>query len=371
MDSVPFVDLAAHHQPIAHELRAAFDRVLTHGQFILGAEVEAFEREFASFLGCRFAIGVGSGLDALRLALQAAGVRPGDDVIVPANTFIATALAVSAVGAVPVLVDVDPHTYNIDVNRLEEAITARTTAIVPVHLYGQAADMDPLLDIASRRGLRVIEDACQAHGARLHGRACGSLGHAGCFSFYPGKNLGGFGDGGLVATDDEALAAEVRRLRNYGEEREYHHACKGLNARLDGLQAAILRTKLPRLDWCGAERRRHARAYDQRLAAIEQVGAPRAPADAASHVYHLYVIRTPHRDDLQAFLRGRGVQTGIHYPIPIHRQPAYSELAARAEHVPVADRLAGEILSLPMFPELTDQQIDRVCDAIADYYQRS
>jgi len=366
---VPVVDLAAHHADLRGEIRAAIDRVVTHGQFILGPDVEAFEEEFARLAGVRFAVGVSSGLDALRLSLDAAGVGAGDEVLLPANTFIATALAISAVGASPVLVDVDADTFNIDVGQIESRITPRTRAIVPVHLYGQAADMAAIVALANRRGLRIVEDACQAHGARVDGRSCGTLGDLGCFSFYPGKNLGAFGDGGLVVTDDASLAAAVRRLRSYGEARKYDHQMKGLNARLDTLQAAILRVKLPHLEAWNDARRRHARAYTSGLTGLASVATPPV-GDERAHVFHLYVIRLARRDELQAFLRARGIQTGIHYPIPIHRQPAYAELADAGGGLPVTERLAGEVLSLPMFPELTAGQIARVTEAISEFDAR-
>jgi dTDP-4-amino-4,6-dideoxygalactose transaminase len=368
VDIVPFVDLAAHHAPLHDDLRAAVDRVLTHGKYILGPEVEEFEKGFAAMVGARYGIGVASGLDALRLAFEVVDIRPGDEVIVPGNTFIATALAVSALGAVPVLVDHDPGTYNIDVNRVREAITRKTRAIVPVHLYGQAADMDAVMAIAKEFGLKVIEDACQAHGSRYKGKGCGSIGDLGCFSFYPGKNLGGFGDGGLVTTNDENLARSVRQRRSYGEARKYYHVEKGVNTRLDTMQAALLNIKLPRLGASNDGRRRAARMYDQRLARIPAITPPAAPADELSHVYHLYVIRTPKRDELQAFLNAKGVQSGIHYPVPIHRQEAYRELASSAPRLPTTDAFAPQILSLPMFPEMTEAQVDRVCDAIAGFH---
>jgi dTDP-4-amino-4,6-dideoxygalactose transaminase len=368
VDIVPFVDLATHHAPLRDDLRAALERVLTHGKYILGPEVEEFERSFAALVGAKYAIGVASGLDALRLAFEAVDIRPGDEVIVPGNTFIATALAVSSLGAVPVLVDHDPATFNIDVNRVREVITRKTKAIVPVHLYGQAADMAGVMAIAKEFGLRVIEDACQAHGARYDGKGCGSIGDLGCFSFYPGKNLGGFGDGGLVTTNDEALARAVRQRRSYGEAKKYHHVEKGVNTRLDTMQAALLNVKLPRLDASNDGRRHAARMYDERLGRIAAVTPPAAPADALSHVYHLYVIRTPRRDELQEFLNAKGIQTGIHYPIPIHRQEAYRELASSAQRLPHTEAFAPQILSLPMFPELTERQVDRVCDAIARFH---
>ncbi len=369
MDIVPFVDLVTHHAPLRDDLRAALDRVLTHGKYILGPEVEEFEKCFAALVGAKYAIGVASGLDALRLAFEVVDIRPGDEVIVPGNTFIATALAVSALGAVPVLVDHDPNTFNIDVDLIRPVITKKTKAIVPVHLYGQAADMDGVMAIAAEFGLKVIEDACQAHGSRYKGQGCGSMGNLGCFSFYPGKNLGGFGDGGLVTTNDEALARAVRQRRSYGEAKKYHHVEKGVNTRLDTMQAALLNIKLPRLTASNEGRRRAARMYDERLARIPAVTPPAAPADELSHVYHLYVIRTPKRDELQAFLNTKGVQSGIHYPIPIHRQEAYRELASSASRLPNTERFAPEILSLPMFPELTEAQVDRVCDAIAEFHR--
>jgi dTDP-4-amino-4,6-dideoxygalactose transaminase len=368
VDVVPFVDLAAHHAPVRDQIQAAVLNVVAHGKYILGPEVEAFEKGFAQMVGAKHAIGVSTGLDALRLALEAAGVKAGDEVIVPGNTFIATALAVSALGAVPVLVDCDPVTYNIDVSLIRPVVTKKTRAIIPVHLYGQAADMDAVTAVAAEFNLKVIEDACQAHGTRYKGRGCGAIGDLGCFSFYPGKNLGAMGDGGLVTTSDEALAAAVRHRRSYGEAKKYHHMVKGLNARLDTMQAAILNVKLPRLEASNAGRRRAARAYAKGLAGIPQVAAPAMPADELAHIYHLYVIRTPRRDELQAFLNTKGIQSGIHYPIPIHLQPAYAELASSGSRLPVTTKVAGEIVSLPMFPELTDAQIERVCAAIAEFH---
>jgi len=369
VDIVPFVDLAAHHAPVRDRIQAAVADVLIHGKYILGPEVEAFEHGFAEMVGTKHAIGVGTGLDALRLAFEAAGVKAGDEVIVPGNTFIATALAVSAIGAVPVLADCDPVTYNIDVNLIRPLITSRTRAICPVHLYGQAADLDAVLAIAAEFGLKVIEDACQAHGAKYKGRGCGSVGDLGTFSFYPGKNLGAMGDGGMVTTNDDELAARVRRIRSYGELKKYHHVEKGINARLDTVQAAILNVKLPRLGWANDQRRRAARAYEQGLAGIAPVVVPKGPADELAHIYHLFVIRTPRRDDLQRFLNEKGIQTGIHYPIPIHKQPAYAELASTGSRLPVTTKIADEILSLPMFPELTDAQVARVCAAIAEFHR--
>ena len=368
MDIVPFVDLAAHHAPIKDQINAAVTNVVSHGKYILGPEVEAFEKGFAAMVGVKHAIGVSSGLDALRVAFEAAGVTAGGEVIIPANTYIATALAVTAVGAVPVLVDCDEVTYNINVDLIRPVITAKTKAICPVHLYGQAADLDAVLAIAAECGLKVIEDACQAHGTRYKGRGCGAIGDLGAFSFYPGKNLGAMGDGGMVTTNDDDLAAKVRRIRSYGELKKYHHVEKGVNARLDTVQAAILNVKLPRLGWANDNRRRAARAYEKGLAGIPQVVVPKGPADELAHIYHLFVIRTPRRDALQHFLQEKGIQTGIHYPIPIHKQPAYAELASTGSRLPVTTKIADEILSLSMFPELTDAQVARVCAAIAEFH---
>ncbi len=364
---VPFVDLRAQHQALLPELQAALARVLDRSSFILGEEVAQFEQEFAVFTGAAHAVGVGSGLDALRLSLIALGIGEGDEVIVPANTYIATALAVSACGARPVLVDVEERTFGIDPARIEEAITPRTKAIVPVHLYGQPCDIDAAIRIAARAKLSVVEDACQAHGARAKGRGCGTLGDAGCFSFYPSKNLGAAGDGGMVVTDRSDLAARLRLLRDYGQEKKYHHVVKGFNSRLDGLQAAILRTKLPHLTRWNGQRAAHAVAY---AAALSRSGTVRLPTTIAApgHVYHLYVLRVPNRDALVRHLAARGVQTGIHYPIPIHLQPAYSDLGYGRGSFPVTERLADEILSLPMYPELSSEQLQEVTTSVAEFW---
>ncbi len=310
---------------------------------------------------------MGSGLDALRLALLALGVGPGDEVIVPANTYIATALAVSEVGADVVLVDCDPLTYNIDPEAIEPVLTQRTKAILPVHLAGQAAHMHPILELAERHGLYVVEDAAQAHGARYEGRACGSLGDVGCFSFYPGKNLGAYGDAGLLTTRDETVEQQVRRIRNYGERRKYEHVVKGVNSRLDGLQAAFLSVKLRHLPAWNEARMRHAETY---AAALDGVGdlvvQERAPY--GTHVFHLFIVETGHRDSLRDHLAAAGIQTGIHYPTPIHLQEAYADLELGAGAFPVSERLATRMLSLPMFPELTTDQLETVVDAIDRFF---
>ena len=367
MKSVPFVGLAAQHLSIQTEVDAAIQRVLSECSFVLGPQVEEFERAFAGFVGCGYAVGVSSGLDALRLALMAAEIGSGDEVILPANTYIATALAVSAVGARPVLVDCDPRTYNVDVNLIEPALTPRTKAIIPVHLTGQAADMDPILEVAGRHGLRVIEDAAQSHGTLYKGRSCGSVGSMGCFSFYPSKNLGAYGDGGAVTTDDPELAARVRRLRNYGQTARYRHDEKGLNARLDTLQAAILSVKLRHLPrWNGA-RAAHAEGYRDLLGGVGDLVFQRE-AGYSTHVYHLFVVETERRDALRERLEARGIQTGVHYPIPIHLQRAYEDLDHRAGDFPEAEHLAKRTLSLPMFPELRREQIERVAEEVEGFF---
>jgi dTDP-4-amino-4,6-dideoxygalactose transaminase len=361
---VPFVDLAAQQASLYDQLAATTQRVLREADFVLGREVELFENDFARYCGCKFGVGVDSGTSALELALRAFGIGAGDDVIVPANTFIATALAVSCTGATPVLVDISPATHTLDVERLEAAITNRTRAVIPVHLYGQPADMDPILDVARQRKLVVIEDACQAHGATYKGRPVGSLGDAAAFSFYPSKNLGACGDGGMVVTRDRDTARSLQLLRNYGQEKKYHHAVRGYNRRLDTLQAALLRIKLTRLDAWTAARRSHADAYGRML---RDVVLTPAPADYANPVWHLYVVQTGDRDGLQAYLSERGISTGIHYPVPIHLQAAYRDLGYRRGDFPVTERMANRILSLPMYAELPEAAIDEVADAVRSF----
>jgi dTDP-4-amino-4,6-dideoxygalactose transaminase len=358
---VPFVDLRAQHAPLSRDIDEAIRGVVDRGDFILGAAVERFEREFAAFIGTRHAIGVGTGFDAIELALRAFGIGPGDEVVTAANTFIATVMAIVAVGARPVLADMDPATYAIDPDALAAAITPRTRAVIPVHLFGQPADLDAVTAVARRHNLAVIEDAAQAHGARYNGRRAGSLGHAAAFSFYPSKNLGALGDGGMITTDDERAAAALRLLRNYGQRVKYHHAVPGTNSRLDTLQAAVLSVKLPHLDGWNAARRRHADAYAARLG-----GRVRTPAAAAGreHVYHLYVIETEERDALQVRLRARQVDTGIHYPVPVHLQEACASLGYKAGDFPATEAAAARMLSLPMFAELTGEQIEYVSDAL-------
>ena len=360
---VPFVDLKAQYQTIRDEVRAEVDNVFESTQFILGDAVEKFEHDFASYLGVKHAIGVGNGLDALRLALEAAGIGAGDEVIIPANTFIATALGVSATGAKPVLVDCREDTYEIDPALIERAITPKTKVIMPVHLYGQAADIAAIVEIARNHRLEVIEDAAQAHGTRFLGQRCGTFGLAGCFSFYPGKNLGAYGDGGAVVTNDDDFARRVISLRNYGQKQKYVHVEKGTNSRLDSVQAAILNVKLRRLDDWNAARRAHAALYSDSLAHHDFIVPSVDPRN--EHIFHLYVIRTRHRDELQKHLNSLGIQTGIHYPIPIHLQEAYRDLGLSKGSFPVTEKLADEIVSLPMFPELSPHQIELVLEALS------
>ena len=363
---IAFVDLHAQHQPLRAALDRAIGEVVASGQFILGPQVAAFEQRFAAYCGVRHAIGVGNGMDALRLALMALDVRGGDEVILPANTYVATALAVSAVGAVPVLVDCDPRTYNLDPRGLERAVTPRTRVIMPVHLTGQAADMDAVMAVAERRGLHVIEDAAQAHGAAWRGRRCGSIGAVGCFSFYPSKNLGAFGDAGMAVTNDDALARRLAQLRNYGQSQKYDHVAAGLNSRLDSLQAAVLAVKLPHLDRWNEARASRAARY---RAALRGVGDLRLQeiAPGATSVYHLFVVETEHRDRLRRHLADAGIDTGVHYPVPIHLQPAYAA-GYRMGQFPHTEALARRSLSLPMFPELRDDQVDAVAAAIRRFF---
>jgi len=364
---VPFVDLVAQYESIAEEIDRAFHEVTASAQYILGARVEQFEQEFAHYVGAEHAVGVGSGLDALRLGLLALEIGPGDEVIIPANTYIATALAVSEVGADVVLVDCDPATYNIDPDAVAAAVTPRTRALLPVHFTGQAAAMRPLLELATAKSLVVVEDAAQAHGTRYEGRPCGSLGKLACFSFYPGKNLGAYGDGGMVTTSDTTLVERTRRLRNYGERAKYEHVVKGVNSRLDGLQAAFLSVKLPHLASWNEARLRHADAYIRELDGVGDL-AWQQRSDSSTHVYHLFVIETKERDALRTFLTERGIHTGIHYPIPIHLQEAYRDLGLGRGAFPHTERLAEETLSLPMYPELTEAQIVSITNTIREFF---
>ncbi len=363
--TVPFVDLQIQYHELKAGIDAAMQQVLDTSSYILGPAVAEFEDAFADYCGVSEAIGVDSGYSAVELALRANGVGPGDEVITQANTFIATVLPVLNAGAKPVLVDIDPDNYNLDPGRLEAAITPATKAIVAVHLYGHPADMDPILAIARRHNLVVIEDAAQAHGARYHGRRTGGLGHTAAFSFYPTKPLGAFGDAGAVTTNDPEVAERVRLLRNLGQPVKYLHTMRGFNFRLDSLQAAVLRQKLTRLDAWNAERRHVARRYDQGLAGLPL--ATPAEASWAEHVYHLYVIRTARRDDLQKHLADRGVATALHYPVPLHAQEALADLGYQPGDFPITERFAQEILSLPMYSGMTEADQDHVIQAIRQF----
>jgi dTDP-4-amino-4,6-dideoxygalactose transaminase len=364
---VPFLDLA----PSTAEIRDAFltdaAALVDSGAFINGPQVAQFERAFAAYCGVSTCVGVASGLDALRLALHALDIGPGDEVVVPANTFIATWEAVSQVGAVPVPVDATVEDYNIDVDATGAVITSRTRAIMPVHLYGQMADMRRIRALAQERGLALVEDACQAHGATRDGLRAGEVGDASAFSFYPGKNLGAFGDAGALVTNDEELAARVRALREHGQQAKYHHDLIGYTARLDSFQALALLHKLPLLDRWNDERRAAAAYYSEHLAGVGDLGLPPVAADSAP-VWHLYVVRSARRDALAGFLRERGIATGLHYPQPAHLSGAYASLGYEAGAFPVSVALAGEVLSLPIFPGIAEEQLAAVVQAVCDFF---
>ena len=365
--SVPFLDLRRGYHGIRDEILLAVERTLESGWYVLGQEVAAFEREFADYCGTRHAVGVGSGTDALHLALRACGVKPGDGVVTAPNTAVPTVSAIVAAQACPVFVDIDPRTMTLDPERLRARLSTpaagpRVTAVIPVHLYGGPADMDPILEVAREHGLMVIEDAAQAHGVEYRGRRAGSLGQAGCFSFYPTKNLGACGDAGMVVTNDADVAERLRMLRNYGEEAKYRSRTDGFNSRLDELQAAILRVKLRHLEEWIAERRRWARLYAE-LLADAPVTLPTEPA-RGRHVYHLYVVRSRRRDDLQNYLQSRGIATIVHYPTPVHRQPAYVALGYDEGGLPEAEHACGEVLSLPLYPELSEAEVRRVAEVV-------
>jgi dTDP-4-amino-4,6-dideoxygalactose transaminase len=362
---IPFVDLKALHKPISADLAKAIARVMENTAFIQGSEVKAFEDAFASYLGVRQCVAVNSGTAALHLALLGLGVGPGDEVITVSHTFIATSEAISAVGARPVFVDVDPVTYTMDPAKVEAAITSRTKAILPVHLYGYPAEMDALLDIAKRHNLALVEDACQAHGASYKGRMAGTMGVAGCFSFYPGKNLGACGEGGALVTNDEAFAKKVRMLREHGSVQKYVHVLPGYNFRLEGIQGAVLAVKLPHLDGWNDRRRAIAKRYNERLAGQGLV-LPKEESHAR-HVYHLYVIQAEDREALRDHLAQRGIETGLHYPIPLHQQEAYASLGYRTGDFPVTEQATQRILSLPMYPDMSLEAADYVSDAIIEW----
>ena len=365
-EPVPFTRLDNGDPALLAELQGVVARVSSEAAFTLGEEVEAFEREFAAWCGARHSVGVSSGTAALELVLRGLGIGPGDEVIVPTNSFIATAEAVSAAGAVPRLVDVDEETALLTAEIVERALTPRTRCVIPVHLYGRTVDMDPLLALCRAKGIFVVEDACQAHGSRYRGRPAGSLGDAGCFSFYPTKNLGAWGDGGAVTTDDPELAARLHLLRSHGEGTRHHHEMPARTDRLDALQAAILRVKLERLDEANQRRRAAGAALREALAG-GPVTSPAPPAVESDHVFHLFVVRSSERDALREHLNACGVANAIHYPTPIHLQPAYANLEMGPGSLPVAERLALESCSLPIFPTIEDGQIERIATAVAEF----
>ncbi len=367
---IPFLDLKAQYRQIEQEVLPAVTEAMAAGAFIGGPQVTGFEEEFAEFSDSSYCVGLNSGTDALRFALMAAGVGPGDEVITVPNTFIATTEAISQSGARPVFADIKADTCNIDPEQVQKRITPRTRAIIPVHLYGQPADLDALLQIAKQHNLIVIEDACQAHGALYKGKKAGSIGLAGCFSFYPGKNLGAFGEAGATVTQDKALADKMKMIRDHGQEKKYYHQMEGYNGRLDAIQAAVLRIKLKRLQAWNDSRRRNAALYTQLLSDVPGVTPP-VEAPFASSVYHLYVIHLDRRDALQQYLAEKGVATGLHYPLPLHLQTAYKHFGHKPGDFPVAERSAARLLSLPMFAELAASQIEYIVDAIKQFMQRS
>jgi dTDP-4-amino-4,6-dideoxygalactose transaminase len=370
MADIPFGDLKRQTESIRAELDAAVARVLASGWYILGREVAAFEEEFAAFCGARHAVGVANGTEAIQLALLALGIGPGHEVITVPNAGVPGVAAIVLTGARPVFVDVDEHSYNLDATRLEAAITPRTRALLPVHLYGRTAALAPILEVARRHDLYVVEDCAQSHGARYQGKMTGTLGHAGCFSFYPTKNLGALGDGGVVVTDDDDIAGRLRQLRVYGWSRKYYSELPGgTNSRLDELQAALLRAKLAYLETWNRARRERAGWYDELLAGSAVV-TPAGPLPGEDHVYHLYVVRSPLRDVVQSHLRQRGIGTDVHYPLPAHLQPVYRSLGYGAGDFPVSECLARELLSLPLYPELTRAEADAVAAAVRSALRR-
>jgi len=368
--NVPFLDLKTQYLSIKPEIDEAIQRVLDQTAFAGGPFVAQFEKEFAAFCQAGHCVGVGSGTDALWLALLALGVGPGDEVITVPDTFIATAEAISYCGATPVFVDVDEATYNMNPALVESAITAKTKAIIPVHLFGQTADMDPILATAKKHNLFVVEDACQAHGALYKGKPAGSMGDAGCFSFYPGKNLGAYGEAGAVVTNNAELANKMRMIRDHGQEKKYYHGCIGWNARMDGFQGAVLSVKLKNLPAWNESRRRNATLYSTFLNGSGAIITPKE-MDYARHVYHIYAIRVRNRDALIAQLGEKGIGCGIHYPVPVHLQTAYQSLGLEAGSFPVAEKCASEFVSLPMFPELTEEQIRYTTDTVKYSIEKS
>jgi len=366
---IPFVDLKVQYDSIKDEIDKAIQDVLNDTSFIMGEELKKFEEEFARFCNVKYAIGVANGSDALIFALRACGIVEGDEVITVPHTFIATAEAITHVGGRVVFVDINPKTYTIDTSKIEEKINEKTKAIIPVHLYGQPANMDPILRLAKKYDLKVIEDDAQAHGAEYKEEKVGSIGDVGCFSFYPGKNLGAYGDAGIVVTNNQEIAEQVKLFRNHGRiTKKYEHAIEGYSSRLDNLQAAILRVKLRHLNKWNESRKKNAKKYNELLSNISGIITP-YEADYAKHVYHLYVIRIEGRDKLREVLKSKGIATGIHYPIPLHLQPAYNYLGHKKGDFPITEKVSQEILSLPMFAELSDEQIEEICYCIKNFYK--
>ena len=361
---IPYLDLKAQYKTIQREIEEAVKGVLESGHYVLGEEVAAFESAFAEYCQTRFAVAVNTGTSALHLALLAAGVGPGDEVITTPLTFVATTAAIVYTGAKPVFVEIDPATLNLDVSKVSKAITPRTKAFLPVHLHGKPVEMGPLLEISNKRKIPLIEDAAQAHGAEIQGKRVGGMGSAGCFSFYPGKNLGAYGEGGAVTTNDEEVAKKIRVLRDWGAEKRYHHDLKGFNFRMEALQGAILRIKLKHLEKWTEARIAHAKRYDEKLKGLP-LHIPSTPA-GARHVYHVYPILVEKRDKLQEFLTAKGVQTNIHYPIPVHLQKAHADLGYKAGDFPAAEKACHQLLSLPLYPEMTEAQVDEVVAAVRE-----
>jgi dTDP-4-amino-4,6-dideoxygalactose transaminase len=385
--NIPFLDLKTQFREIEHEVLPMVKEAMENAAFIGGPQVSGFETEFAAFCDSKYCVGVNSGTDALRFALMAAGVGPGDEVITVPHTFIATTEAISQVGAKPVFVDIDPKTYNMAPNKLEDylrkrlpgsgsglqppasSLQPRPKAVIPVHIYGQPADMDSILEIAKKKNLVVIEDACQAHGSLYKGKKAGSMGLVGCFSFYPGKNLGAYGEGGAVVTQSEAIANRIRMIRDHGQAKKYYHDMEGYNGRLDAIQAGVLRIKLRRLGSWNEARRRNAQYYNELLSPIKGVTVP-LEAEGCRHVYHLYVILVDDREGLQKYLNDKGIGTGLHYPVPLHLQKAYAYQGYKEGEFPVTESVAKRLLSLPMFPELTKEQIEYVAQAIKEFMNK-
>jgi dTDP-4-amino-4,6-dideoxygalactose transaminase len=371
MSKIPLVDLHAQYETIKPEIDAAIQRTIDNTAFILGPEAKKFEEHFAAFCNVKHAIGLDSGTAALHLALLALGVGAGDEVITTTHTFIATSEAIVLTGARPVLVDIDPRTYNIDARKIEAAITPRTKAIIPVHLYGQPAEMDPIVEVAKKHNLRVIEDAAQAHGADYRGRRIGSIGDMACFSFYPGKNLGAYGDAGALVTNDDELAHKIRMLRDHGRTTKYEHEMTGFGYRLDGIQGAVLDVKLKHLPEWNAARRAHADYYTELLANVDDSIVTPYELPHVRAVYHLYVIRTRQRDELLQYLKDQNIEAGIHYPVPLHLQPVYKNLGYNQGAFPETEKAANEILSLPLYPELTHAQMERVVETMREFYKNN